>query len=123
LQWTKKPLPGEASKSTVAIGAGLKEESGKLIITSVVDGSPAQAAGFAIDDEILAVDGMRTATTSLFLDTLAQAGDGPVTIHASCDGRIYTTRLSPQRKHSYTITIDENAGGESARLREIWLHR
>jgi predicted metalloprotease with PDZ domain len=123
LQWTKKPLPGEASKSTVAIGAGLKEESGKLIITSVVDGSPAQAAGFAIDDEIIAVDGMRTATTALFLDTLAQAGDGPVTIHASCDGRMYTTHLQAGRKHSYTLAIDENAGREAARLREIWLHR
>jgi predicted metalloprotease with PDZ domain len=50
----------EPSGTTVALGIRVTDQQGRLKITQVMDFSPAQAAGLAPDDELIAIGGIRT---------------------------------------------------------------
>ncbi|MCF7826664.1 MAG: PDZ domain-containing protein [Candidatus Marinimicrobia bacterium] len=51
-------LDSTKEKSAYA-GVSLSEQSGRIMITNVVEGSPAWAAGLNVEDELLAIDGFR----------------------------------------------------------------
>ncbi|MFM8436942.1 MAG: M61 family metallopeptidase [Candidatus Kapaibacterium sp.] len=123
LRWTRTSVDGEWSRQSVALGMGLKEESGRLIVTTVTDATPAQRAGLSIDDEIIAVNGIRTASASMFMDIVAVSAGPDIEILACCDGRTYMTSLQRERKVRYSMSIIENAGPEAQRLRDFWLRR
>ncbi len=123
LRWTKTTVDGEFVRGSVSLGLGLKEESGRLVITTLADAAPAQQAGMSIDDEIIAVNGLRTATSALFHDVVAQAPGDDLEILASCDGKTYTTHLRRERKARYAMTMVEGPSPDAQRLRDFWLHR
>ena len=52
--------PDAEARSRGWLGASVKEKGGSLEITSVAEGSPAQQAGLAAGDEIVAADGFRS---------------------------------------------------------------
>lgn len=70
--WTQYLTPAEMSSFTEltegkydGVGAGLEKKQGKLFITHVFPGSPAQRAGLKAGDEIVSVDGHAVAGLSL----------------------------------------------------------
>jgi carboxyl-terminal processing protease len=61
-------LQEETQGSYSGVGAALEKKDGKLLITRVFDGSPAQQAGIKAGDAIVAVDGQPTKGVSLEVD-------------------------------------------------------
>ena len=58
-----RPVDTQAGRPT--IGAGTRNDAGRLVITSVRRGTPAIAAGLNVDDEILAIDDVRVRADGL----------------------------------------------------------
>lgn len=57
--------PVDQSSTRASIGAGTRNDGGRLVITSVRRGTPAIAAGLNVDDEILAIDDVRVRADGL----------------------------------------------------------
>ena len=58
-----RPVPGGAQGAW--IGAGTRNDAGRLVVTSVRRGTPALDAGLNVDDEILAIDDVRVRADAL----------------------------------------------------------
>lgn len=57
--------PVDMANARAFIGAGTRNDSGRLIVTSVRRGTPAIEAGLNVDDEILAIDDVRVRADGL----------------------------------------------------------
>ena len=57
--------PVDARNPRAFIGAGTRNDNGRLIVTSVRRGTPAIEAGLNVDDEILAIDDVRVRADGL----------------------------------------------------------
>jgi predicted metalloprotease with PDZ domain len=57
--------PVDMRSARAFIGAGTRNDSGRLVVTSVRRGTPAIAAGLNVDDEILAIDEVRVRADGL----------------------------------------------------------
>lgn len=115
--------PFAAVPDTRFTGLTMAESGGTLVVKAVVDGSPAQRAGIGIDDEIVAINGRRIATTKLFDQILAAEGDRAVTITAHCDGRLYTTELTAAPVMKARIQKVLAPTERQRTLRDRWLRR
>lgn len=105
-------------------GLGLKEEAGKLIINAIEDASPAQLSGLSIDDELIAVNGIRVTTANGFTELTARYGVmKPVAITAVCDGLMYTTELSAVPRKEPRLSLKSVITEEQKRLLDFWLMR
>ena len=109
--------------SPVFTGLGLKVEDGALRVRTLLDGSPAQHAGIGIDDEILAVNGKRVTNATLFGQLIDAEGQKPVELTCHCDGRLYTTTMTPSAKMKATLKIIEDPTDRQKQLQDVWLHR
>jgi len=82
-------------KTSVWLGAVVRDQDQKTVIRTIVDGSPAANAGLNIDDELVALDGysMRSA-------------DLPARIAGKRDGdKVLLTVLRNDRLREFTITL------------------
>ncbi len=104
-------------------GMTLKEEHNTVIVKTVLDNSPAAAAGIGADDVILAINQQKVQTPSQATAILSQHLNEPVTIAASCDGKLYTTQLIPRSAQQYELHIATDASPTAQQLREHWLQR
>jgi len=102
------------------LGAAVKEKGGATEITSVVEGSPAQAAGLAAGDEVAALDGFR----GDFKQRLGRAHPGQ-TVRLSVfrmDELIeLPVQLAPAPRDTVTFVPDRGASKEQLELRQKWL--
>ncbi len=105
------------------MGMGLKEEGGRLLVSSVLDGAPAAHAGLAIDDEIIAVNTIRVQTSSGFTELVTRLAKPSVELTCSCDGHLYTTVLHPQAPKQARLQRVDNPTQEQSRLFDLWLQR
>ena len=109
---------------TVFCGWGIREESGKLFIREIEEGTPSAEAGIGIDDEIIAINGIRVSSIKALQDCMNANGiDKEADIIAHSDGIIYNTRLKPIKQHSYSLTINHNLSSEQKHLLDYWLLR
>jgi carboxyl-terminal processing protease len=69
---TKKFNEASEGKLFQGIGAELGYESGRIIVVSPLEGSPAKAAGIKAGDYILAIDGVDVASTETVYDVVAK---------------------------------------------------
>ena len=106
----------------VSCGWSLKNEEDRVVVTRILDGRPAQQAGIGIDDEVVAVNGKRV-TSKDSLDSYLEEAAGDVELTCSCDGRMYTTTLSPEPVTSIKLTRVENPSDRQKMLMEKWLAR
>jgi predicted metalloprotease with PDZ domain len=92
-------------------------------ITHVYDGSPAQAAGLAAGDQIVAVDGLRAGATRLDA-VLArfQPGDTIEVLAFRRDELLpFQVTLAPRPPVKWKLALDARAGARAQRLRSGWL--
>jgi len=84
--------------------------------------SPAETAGLAPGDELIASDGERLRTQEQ-LDTCLRQ-DQPVELLISRDGRVCTLHLTPAAPTPvrWRLTPDPSAGPAPCLLRHRWLH-
>lgn len=109
------------AQEKVYSGLKLKDESGKTVVTQVDDNSPAARAGIGIDDEVLAVNGRRIASSKEFDIEASLRGSGAtIDITLSCDGALYTTALTLEQKTEWALRIANETDTHKALL-DFWL--
>ena len=115
-----KPARKSAS---VWFGVSLVDSNGRAVVSAVTNGSPAELAGLAPGDELLAIDGLKVSVGAI--DRRLQdyaAGDrasvavfrGDALIEASIEF------VAARQEHCY-LEIAEDADEETTRLRDAWL--
>jgi predicted metalloprotease with PDZ domain len=112
--------PEPDARNRAWLGATLREKSGVLETVSVADGSPAQAAGLAAGDEIVAIDGFRADLKQ----RLARAQPGQTVRLAlfRMDELIEVpVQLAAAPRDTVTFIPDPRATPEQLAAREKWL--
>jgi predicted metalloprotease with PDZ domain len=107
----------------VTLGARTASDGNDLKLTHVFDGGPAQAAGLAAGDVVVALDGLRV--TSKSLDALLaprRPGDA-VRVHAFRRDELHevTVRLAAPPEDTCVLRLAKKAGAGALRLRRGWL--
>ena len=105
-----------------AAWTGLGLRAGESAIATVFSGSPAERAGLAAGDTLVALDGLRvtSANWGKFVETL-EAGRA-VTLHYFRGDELQQARLTPVSvpEDTWTLSLDEVVGEVQERRRE-WL--
>lgn len=108
----------------VFAGMNTKDDGGKVVITSLEDDAPAALCGLSIDDEILAVNGLRVTSTGGLVELLQRNGTlQPAQILASCDGKVFEVQLTPSAKQEYRLVVKSTITEEQRTLLNYWLER
>lgn len=116
-------IPAAAVPSTPYLGWTLSDAGGKILVRSVEDGSPAQQAGIGIDDEIVAIDGIRILTPAQADFILGQRIGRPAALVGHCDGRVYSTSISPVERMMPALVEIESPSERQLLMRNRWLLR
>ena len=112
-------LQRRKASSTPTLGVKTGSEGSELRLTTVYDGSPAQAAGLSAGDVLLAIDGLRVTPSALErLLCRRKAGDA-ISVHAFRRDELmeFAVRLgaAPRDRHKLVLKQADNA------LRKGWL--
>lgn len=84
------------SESYSGIGIALKSENGKLIISHVIKGSPAEKGGLRIRDEIISVDGKHPKSVQKASELIGGESGTDVTLELNRGGQTVTVTLTRQ---------------------------
>lgn len=118
------PAPkSEPHKSDV--GMSLRPDGSRLKVPFVRRGSPAEAAGVAPGDELVAIDGLRaeSGTALAHLQSLEPGTSVELTLFRRDELRTLTLRTAEPRLDTITVTEQPDAGARERELLEAWLGR
>ena len=95
-----------------------------VFVKHVEEGAPANTAGIAPGDEVVAIDGYRTRSNGEVEDLLATLGEGATAnVSLSRRGRLFdlqmTLRAEPKRK--WELEVSPKASASSKRRLKRWL--
>lgn len=114
-----------SSKSNEAwLGASTKDDKGRCIVTGVTDKSAAQAYGIYVNDEIIAVNGVRVDNNSLrtaVSNAAASGSDLTFLINRDNLVKTVTLQLSPNLQKDYSIVQDTKTWDATEKIRSRWL--
>lgn len=117
-------LPYQPAARMPWLGIAVEEGKPGLKIARVLRGSPAEAAGIGADDELIALNGGRVASSAQFSAFLRGMVVGaPVRITAASEGRLYETEVAPIARDEYELVERADATDEERRRLEAWLKR
>jgi predicted metalloprotease with PDZ domain len=105
------------------LGIRTRGSQGRLRITHVLDGGPAQQAGLMADDEIVAVSGWRV-DPETFSPLLGRLAIGqPVELHVFRRDELlpFALHTAEPPKDTCYLTVDENAADGALARRRSWL--
>lgn len=110
-----------AGKNEVYLGANSSNTNGKVMITSVLKGSPAYLSGINVNDEIIAIDNYRVDDLTKMLN-YKKVGD-KITITLSRDGILKNIEvvLTKNTNVKYKIEKVSNASAEQEAAYKKWL--
>ncbi len=134
--WTEKPmvpdfekLAGEAgikfknlneNKKDAWIGVNTSAVSGRLIISSIQRNSPAWNGKLSVNDELIAINGIRVPADPSAVQPLLQLGE-PAQILISRGGEIKSLIITPYKNPAVSWKAEEIESGKE--VREAWLRR
>ncbi|RMF32746.1 MAG: M61 family peptidase, partial [Chlorobiota bacterium] len=104
------------------LGMQLRSDGGRLVVTSVEEGSPAWQAGIAVDDEIIALADRRVVTPEEF-ELLSSRVQWPAAVTAACDGILYTATVEASSADEFELRAVALPTERQRTLRERWLER
>ncbi|MFN9150958.1 MAG: PDZ domain-containing protein, partial [Bacteroidota bacterium] len=116
-------VPAALAPEAPFIGWSLADVAGRMVVRSVDDGSPAQQAGIGIDDELVAIDGVRILTTAQADHLLGGRIGRTAQITGHCDGRIYTTSIVVQERLTPGLIEIDTLTERQRQMRKRWLQR
>ena len=134
LEWRRKEgatggtfgadLPFQGAAPERWSGMQVEEIKTGLKVAKVWRDSPAEAAGIGVDDELIAVDGVRVSGTRSWDATMrAAARSQSLTITAASEGRLYQAELRPIPRAAFEL-VEKSAPTDQERKRlERWLGR
>jgi predicted metalloprotease with PDZ domain len=100
------------------LGANAQMQDGKLIVTSIDAGSPAETGGLQVGDEIASVNGAKASAKALN-DALTAKKPGEALRLAG--SREIAVTLGKNVKKSWTIHISADASAQQAAILKDWL--
>jgi predicted metalloprotease with PDZ domain len=127
IEYSKKPLPisklqDELYKPKRMLGITVSDKNGTVVVDTVTDHTPARKAGICVDDSIVAINSIHITNVNNFEAILTSQPIGePIEITAVCDGRFYTTTLTPEIPFEYTLTFSENLTEDQKAYQVLWL--
>ena len=121
----EKAKKGDYARPGGWLGANLSEGEGKrLRVQSVLAGSPAQRAGLAPQDELVALDGYQALDKDWVEKRLRERAAGDeVRLHAFRRGELVElrARLAEPPPEKWVVEEDKKASARAKRLRAAWL--
>jgi len=106
------------------IGVTLSDKNGSIVVDTVTDNSPARKAGICVDDILLSINSIQVLNVSHLEALLSQLQlNTEVAITAVCDGKIYTTSLTPEISFEYTLTVSPTITEQQELYQARWLLR
>jgi predicted metalloprotease with PDZ domain len=119
-----KLTPKESSsKEKGFLGIKLSSEEGGTMVKECLSGSPAEAMGLSVNDEVIALDGLRVTRDRLaFYVGVAKPGD-MVGLTVARNGKLTTLegRLGNRPTFEYRIQPLPQASGEQKQLYKEWM--
>ena len=115
---------GESDEKAPAVTLGARFDSkGAARVKTVMPGGPAQRAGLAPGDEVVAVDGWRVDAATLPDVLQALAPGVPVALHSARDGRLRSSEIVPVAPGPDTCVLKLAASPDESMLalRRGWL--
>lgn len=116
-------LPMPATKQLVFTGMVLGEIDSRVAVRWVEDGSPAFEAGVGIDDEIIAINGVRVHSAQRAEQLLAFDLGKAVTVLAQRDSSVFTTSVTPKPLQTISLKKMEKPSTSQKKLQSVWLQR
>jgi predicted metalloprotease with PDZ domain len=115
---------GETEVVTPWLGAGTREENGKLVVTNVTVDSPAYETGMNVDDELIAVNRFRVQSSTLDRVLGQFAGEPEVTLTLSRRGELLELPLQIRGKPEgpSKLTFIKDASKKQQTSMADWLH-
>ncbi len=114
---------GEAGDKTAYLGANLRQDGDKLIVTSVPNDTPAYEQGLNANDQIVAVNGARASQTFLtaYLSEKRPADKIRLTVFRYDELREIEITLSGRAKPDFKIVAVDNPTEEQRRLYQNYM--
>ena len=113
---------GRVSGEAPAAWAGLKLRGGETRIAYIQAGSPAAQAGLSVNDQLVAIDGLRVAPGNWPALVAALPAGQPTAVHYFRGDELQETRLVPTAPPADTWTLTlATAEGEVLARRQAWL--
>ncbi len=106
------------------LGAGTADQNGRLVITQVRSDTPAAAAGLSVDDEIIAIEGLRVSQSQLARRLELYGADTEVELLIARRDQIRTVPVMLGLKPEATWRLkfrEDMTEAQKARV-EKWLH-
>jgi predicted metalloprotease with PDZ domain len=106
------------------LGVRLQPDLAEARLAVVLDGRPAQQAGLAAGDLIIAIDGLRATAANLDALITRAAGSGPIRVHAFRRDELLETQLLPAPAPSDTCELrllEEDVDEVRLERRRAWL--
>jgi predicted metalloprotease with PDZ domain len=116
------PEAGKAARRAT-LGAVMKVDSGRLVVSQVRRGTPAHEAGLNVDDEILAIDNFRVRSDQLE-GRLEQyvAGDRVTILVARRDRLLHLDlTLGAEPLKTWQLEVDPSATASQRDVLDLWL--
>lgn len=114
----------KAEDKKLDLGATLKEEKGKLVISKIPFGTPAYKDGLNVDDEIIAINGYRVTKKDKIDKVLSTQKEGDkvdVTISRNGVLQIITLTIANEIAAKYALKKVENPTASQRKLYRKWL--
>ncbi len=115
--------PDEDALAAGWLGGTLEDESGQLWATEIPQGTPAHTAGLNVDDELIAIDGIRV-TPATYEDRLAAYRPGErVELTVARRERLVklVATLAEKPQPAWQLALDEKATPQQIERRQAWL--
>lgn len=112
----------EAERKRAFIGVMTRLEGGRLVISEVVAGGPAEQAGLQVGDELLALDGIRIGQDLTSAAQRYTPGD-QVRVDYARRGRMrqLSTTIGARPRSQYKLELHPAARGTAEARRQAWL--
>ncbi|MBR9860318.1 PDZ domain-containing protein [bacterium] len=110
---------GNADETKAWSGVHSKTDGGKVIITKIESGSPAEKAGLSVNDEIISVNDWRL-SEELEKQESQYSTEQEVEVKYVRDGKLYSTKLVLERNPEFEYSLSLK---NSTDYQEYWLGR
>lgn len=112
-----------AERSRTWLGVYTQQRDGRLVISEVVVGGPAEQAGLQVDDELLALDGLRIPGADLAARTKLYRPGDTVRVDLARRGRMRQLALTfgARPRAHYGLEVHPGAASLTAARRRAWL--
>jgi predicted metalloprotease with PDZ domain len=116
-----KPAASKDAGPRAALGVRTRSDGKDLVVTHVLEGSEAQAAGLAAGDVMVALDGLRPGRDGLDAMLAKRRPGENVTLHAYRRDELMSFDVRLGRAGADTCVLVESPGGSRRGLLERWL--